>query len=172
MFSLLFLQFLEMTWCEIKSVSFCLSVLDLASSSCHSSLGQSLFYDRRMAVSLQLGWTKYRFTSALHFQKMFSWPYGGGNKQSLASASATILPGKVNSVAHFPFSMVVTSRRQKLNSESTGTTGLIESSRMGRKTAEGDALPNHGLWLLFIVHDCISEGTGLGEAPTGLGVAQ
>lgn len=59
MFSLLLLQFVGMTWCEIKSGSLCLSVLDLASSPCHFSLGQSLLDDRSMAVNLQLGETKY-----------------------------------------------------------------------------------------------------------------
>lgn len=63
----------------------------------------------------------------------------------MAPASATILSGKVSSIAHFPFSMVVRSRRQKLNSESPGITGLLESARMCRKTTEGIALSNYGL---------------------------
>lgn len=80
MFSLLFLQRVEMIWCEIKSVSFCVSALALASSSCHFFLGQSLSYNKSMAVVLQLEETKYRLTSVLHFCKTSSWPYGGDRK--------------------------------------------------------------------------------------------
>lgn len=87
MFSLLFLQYVEMIWCEIKSVSFCVSVLALASS-CHFFPGQSLYYNKSMAVVLQLEEMKYRLTSVLHFWKTSSWPYEGDHKETLASASA------------------------------------------------------------------------------------
>lgn len=80
MFSLLFLQFVEIIWCEIKSVSFCVSVPALASSSCHFFLGQSLYYNKSMAVVLQLEKTKYRLTSVLLFWKTSSWPYGEDHK--------------------------------------------------------------------------------------------
>jgi len=80
MFSLLLLQFVERIWCEIKSVAFCVSVLAFASSSCHFFPGQSLYYNKSMAVVLQLEETKYKLTSVLHFWKTFAWPCGGDGK--------------------------------------------------------------------------------------------
>lgn len=50
MFSLLFLQFVEMIWCEIKSISFYVSVLALASSSCLFFPSQNLYYNKSKAA--------------------------------------------------------------------------------------------------------------------------
>lgn len=68
-----------------------------------------------------------------------------------------ILPGKINYVPHFPFSVVVTSRKQKQNSKPTGTAKMLESTKKCRKATEGSLLSNCGLYLLLFMHDCITE---------------
>lgn len=64
-FSLLFLHSVELIWCEIKSVSFFVPVLVLASSSCHFSSSQSLNYsENRQPLASAGGKIQIKFSLA------------------------------------------------------------------------------------------------------------